>query len=655
MSNVYDQWERLVGAVIRREELWRMFHDQSPSVSSIPSDCSLDSQVLDVPFDFSSPRSSSSYQQLPPSAVENLQKKEKSAEKEVSKLKLVIKVEVHDEKEKRKAMKAVSRLGGIESLAIDMKEKKLTVVGGVDPVQVVSKLSKSWYTEILTVGPAKEPEKKKEEGKKDDAKKGKNGKNRAPLDWETRLRIALGAAKGIAHIHKQSSGKLVRGNIKSSNIFLNSQQYGCVSDLGLASMIQLPVMRTAGHHAPEVKNTRNLSQASDVYSFGILVLELLTRKSPLHATGDNEVLDLVKLVNSLNGKERTADVFDVEISRNRNKKQRVKMLEIAMSCVAKNPSKRPKMDQIVKMMEDIIKSYARNQLQPKLVFNEGRNLDFGLEDLLRASAEFLGKGTFGTSYKATLDNGITIVLKTLKDVIVTSKEFQQQMEVIGRMKNESAATLMAYYYSRDYKLVVYDYYGAGSVSSMLHGQFGKSKISLDWETRLRIAVGAARGIAHIHTQLGQNIVHGNVKASNIFLTAQGYGCVSDVGLATLVSTTSVLHSRSSGYRAPEVMDTEKLSQASDVYSFRVVLLELLTGKPTILYEDNEKASQLVRWVASVVREDWTAEVFDIELLRYQNIEEAMVEVLQIALYCVESVPKHRPKMSEVVSMLEDIS
>ncbi|CAA3029467.1 Serine threonine kinase [Olea europaea subsp. europaea] len=663
MSNVYDQWERLVGAVIRREELWRMFHDQSPSVSSIPSDCSLDSQVLDVPFDFSSPRSSSSYQQLPPSAVENLQKKEKSAEKEVSKLKLVIKVEVHDEKEKRKAMKAVSRLGGIESLAIDMKEKKLTVVGGVDPVQVVSKLSKSWYTEILTVGPAKEPEKKKEEGKKDDAKKGKNGKNRAPLDWETRLRIALGAAKGIAHIHKQSSGKLVRGNIKSSNIFLNSQQYGCVSDLGLASMIQLPVMRTAGHHAPEVKNTRNLSQASDVYSFGILVLELLTRKSPLHASGDNEVLDLVKLVNSLNGKERTADVFDVEISRNHNKEQRVKMLEIAMSCVAKNPSKRPKMDQVVKMMEviwkmmeDITKSYERNQLQPKLVFNEGRNLDFGLEDLLRASAEVLGKGTFGTSYEATLDNGITIVVKILKDVIVTSKEFQQQMEVIRRMKNESVATLMAYYYSSDYKLVVYDYMVRGVyLPCYMVRQFGKSKISLDWETRLRIAVGAARGIAHIHTQLGQNIVHGNVKGSNIFLSAQGYGCVSDVGLATLVSTTSVLHSRSSGYRASEVVDTKKLSQASDVYSFGVVLLELLTGKPTILSEDNKKASQLVRWVASVVREEWTVEVFDIELLKYQNIEEAMVEVLQIATDCVKSVPKHRPKMSEVVRMLEDIS
>ncbi|CAA2986467.1 probable inactive receptor kinase At4g23740 [Olea europaea subsp. europaea] len=86
MSNVYDNWDRLVGAVIRREELWQMFHDQSPSVSSILSDSSLDSQVLDVPYDFSILEGSFPYQQLPPSAIENLQKKEKSIEEEVSRL-----------------------------------------------------------------------------------------------------------------------------------------------------------------------------------------------------------------------------------------------------------------------------------------------------------------------------------------------------------------------------------------------------------------------------------------------------------------------------------------------------------------------------------------------------------------------------------------
>ncbi|KAL2542171.1 putative inactive receptor kinase [Abeliophyllum distichum] len=673
MSNIYDNWERLVAAVIRKEQLWQMFHDQSPSVSSVSSDFSLDSQVLDVPFDFSSPGGSSPFQQQPLPAVE----------KAVSGLVFFQSFnpafDLEDMLKSTAEFLGKGTFGSAYMAAMDngitVVLKRLNVVNMPEKKfrQHMEVIGNVWHENVSAVRAYYFSKEEKlmvhdhySNGSVSAMLHGKTGENRAPLDWEMRLRIAVGAAMGIAHIHKQSRGKLVHGNIKSSNIFLNSQQYGCVSDFGLASMIPSPVMRTAGYHAPEVKNTRNVSQASDVYSFGILLLELLTRKSPLHAIGGNEVVDLVKLVNSVTGKERTANVFDVELLKNRDiEEQMVKTLEIGMSCVAKTPRKRPKMDEVVKKMEVIRKMMedrrktledinTRNALQPKLVFIEGLNPDFELEDMLRASAEVLGKGTIGTSYKAILENGITIVVKRVKDVIVTSKEFQQHMEVIGRMRHKNVTTLMAYYYSRDEKLMVYDYYGPGSASAMLHGKHGENKISLDWETRLRIAVGAARGIAHIHTQVGQNLVHGNVKASNIFLTAQGYGCVSDVGLTKLVSRTSVLHGKSSGYLAPEVTDTMKLFQASDVYSFGVVLLELITGKPPILSEDNDEAIQLVNWVYSVAREDWTVEVFDLELLRYADIDEEMVTFLQIALICVESVPKNRPKMSEVVRMLEDI-
>lgn len=112
--------------------------------------------------------------------------------------------------------------------------------------------------------------------------------------------------------------------------------------------------------------------------------------------------------------------------------------------------------------------------------------------------------------------------------------------------------------------------------------------------------------------------------------------------------------RAGGYRSPEVTDTRKSSHASDVYSFGVLILELLTGKSPIHTTGGEEVIHLVRWVNSVVREEWTAEVFDVELLRYPNIEEEMVEMLQIGMSCVARMPEQRPSMPDVVKRVEEI-
>lgn len=107
----------------------------------------------------------------------------------------------------------------------------------------------------------------------------------------------------------------------------------------------------------------------------------------------------------------------------------------------------------------------------KIVFFEGCNLVFDLEDLLRASAEVLGKGTFGTVYKAALEEATTVAVKRLKEVTVGKREFEQQMEMVGKIRHENVDALRAYYYSKEEKLMVYDFYEQGSVSAMLHGKF----------------------------------------------------------------------------------------------------------------------------------------------------------------------------------------
>ncbi|KAJ6810697.1 putative inactive receptor kinase [Iris pallida] len=283
----------------------------------------------------------------------------------------------------------------------------------------------------------------------------------------------------------------------------------------------------------------------------------------------------------------------------------------------------------------------------------GGGYSFDLEDLLRASAEVLGKGSFGTSYKAVLEEGTTVVVKRLKDVAVSKREFEVQMEELGRIDHRNLLPLRAYYYSKDEKLLVFDYLPAGSLSSVLHGSRGSGRAQLDWDNRMRIALAVGRGLSHLHNSA--RTVHGNVKASNVLLRPDlDSAALSDYALGPLFSSASAPSNRTAGYRAPEVVETRRPTLKSDVYSFGVLLLELLTGKTPDQALLGDEGIDLPRWVQSVVREEWTAEVFDSELMQYPNIEEEMVQLLQIAMACVATMPDSRPEVSEAVKMMEEI-
>lgn len=293
----------------------------------------------------------------------------------------------------------------------------------------------------------------------------------------------------------------------------------------------------------------------------------------------------------------------------------------------------------------------------RMVFFEGARR-FELEDLLRASAEMLGKGGFGTAYKAVLDDGGVVAVKRLRDAQVGGigkRDFDQHMEVLGRLRHPNVVSLLAYYFATEEKLLVYDFIPNGSLFWLLHGNRGPGRTPLDWTTRLRIAAGAARGVAFIHGAFASfKLTHGNIKSTNVLLDSGGDARLSDTGLSVFAPSAG----RFTGYLAPEEATGRKRShEAADVYAFGVLLLELLTGKcPSVVDGGGAAASglDLPRWVQSVVREEWTAEVFDLELMRYKDIEEEMVGLLQIAMACTSSAPDQRPKMSHVAKMIEEI-
>ncbi|KAH6755687.1 Leucine-rich repeat protein kinase family protein [Perilla frutescens var. hirtella] len=655
MSAVYDNWERLVAAVMKKQQLWELFHQQSrsPSILSDASDFSSSFRDLDFDFSSSSHGSSSRSQKPPPKLVliSNFWPAFDVKEVTMASAKFLGRgtfgstyVATMDDGQ-RFVVKRLMKSKAISEM--DFK-RNMEIVGDVKHDNVVA--LRAYYS-----SPDDEKLMFYDYYSNGSMYSLLHGDNRADVDWETRLKIAIGAARGIAVIHTKLGGKLVHGNIKASNIFLDSQSYGCVSDFGLTNTAETLFMPSAKWNAPKVENTENVSHASDVYSFGILLLELLTRKPTARVPGGPVAVDLVKLVGSVKSKERAVKVFDPDLLKHPSiSKQMMKMLQIGMTCVAKPEKKRPKIFEVVKMLEDIVilipvtPSLDSTRQEGKLVFLDDVNPIYDLEQVLRASAKVLGRGTFGSCFKAELDNG-DIVVHKLRGVRATFKEFQQHIEVSRRINHINVGRLKGYYYGRDMKLLLYDYYNQGSLFVSL--EYGRVHgTSLEWRSRVKIALGAARGIAHIHGQHGRKLVLGIIESSNIFLNGQNDSIITfDSGLAKLMKPVSL----SPDSCAPEVANSRKVSQASDVYSFGVVLLEIVSGRPFFYSGDYGSAASLAEWVRSVHRSEWTARVLDVECVRYGH-EQEMIQLLQIAVGCISIVPKHRPTIFEVVKLLEEI-
>ncbi|CAL5362066.1 unnamed protein product [Camellia sinensis] len=272
------------------------------------------------------------------------------------------------------------------------------------------------------------------------------------------------------------------------------------------------------------------------------------------------------------------------------------------------------------------------------------------EDLLQSPAELVGRGKNGSLYKVIVDEGVTLAVKRIKDWGMTRVDFEKRMERMDQVKHPNVMPIVAYYCSKQEKLLVYEFQHNGSLFQLLHeSQNGQL---FDWGSRINVAASIAQALAFMHEELRDDgIAHGNLKSSNILLNKDMDPYISEYGLMVVEShqNQSIL-SQSDSFKNNNPSKTRAYSTFKvDIYGFGVILLELLTGKLV-----QNSGIDLTRWVHSVVKEEWTAEVFDKTLISEGANEERMVNLLQVALKCINPSPDARPNINQVAIMIISI-
>ncbi|KAK3442825.1 hypothetical protein EUGRSUZ_B03073 [Eucalyptus grandis] len=290
---------------------------------------------------------------------------------------------------------------------------------------------------------------------------------------------------------------------------------------------------------------------------------------------------------------------------------------------------------------------------------------FSYEELGKATNGFssqnlLGEGGFGAVYKGFLPDGREIAVKQLKvGGGQGDREFKAEVEIISRIHHRHLVSLVGYCIADTRRLLVYDYVPNNTLYFHLHVE---GRPVLEWATRVKIAAGAARGLAYLHEDCHPRIIHRDIKSSNILLDNNFEARVSDFGLAKLALdadthiTTRVMGTF--GYMAPEYATSGKLTEKSDVFSYGVVLLELITGRKPVDASQPLGDESLVEWARPLLSHALDNEEFEglaDPKLERNYVEAEMFRMMEAAAACVRHSAAKRPRMGQIVRAFDSLA
>ncbi|XP_068645450.1 cold-responsive protein kinase 1-like [Aristolochia californica] len=284
---------------------------------------------------------------------------------------------------------------------------------------------------------------------------------------------------------------------------------------------------------------------------------------------------------------------------------------------------------------------------------------FSYNELRAATKNFhasnkIGQGGFGTVYKGTLKNGRQVAVKALSTESRQGiQEFLTEIDVITNVKHPNLVELVGCCVQGNNRILVYEYVENNSLDRALLGSKDK-KLKLDWHNRSSVCMAVASGLVFLHEELDPHIVHRDIKASNILLDKNLLPKIGDFGLAKLfpnnVTHLSTRVAGTTGYLAPEYAMRGQLTKKADIYSFGVLILEIVSGRSSAKSTRLGVQKFLLEWVWQLYEEGNLIELVDPELEKPYP-EEEVLRFMKVALFCTQAAAKKRPNMTQVLAML----
>ncbi|XP_043811672.1 receptor-like kinase LIP2 isoform X3 [Manihot esculenta] len=510
-------------------------------------------------------------------------------------------------------------------------------------------------------------------------------------NWSNRMKIALGSAKGLTYLHEGCTPTIIHRDIKSENILLDHNFEPKIADFGLAKFF--PITNSVTHISshwkgtnvyadPENYNTQQgesiqqLSDKSDVYSFGVVLLELISGRK----INDEHQVDIVKWAKPLMIKGDSVEInysslVDSTLKGHYDEKEMEIMIYCAAASVYRPAKLRPRMKQIVEALEGKMSPSELWAVQDvKFISRKPNELElqrpsllekFDFDLLAEAAGHFSGERRLRRHGSCEVYEGELpgsdqrkVAIKKLDYMSFkqNKEEFEKEIMAISNVNHRNIVNLIGYCSDEeDNRLLVFEFVANNSLKFHLHENGGST---IDWTRRMEIAKGAARGLKYMHEDSGHKILHLYVKSDNILFDDKFIPKLAEFGSAKIFPD-SLTHlsiskfKQNSGYMAPEYQSTIKLTDKLDIYSFGVILLELITGKQPFGHFSGP--NDMVNWAKPLLSQSLLEgkdklDFVDEKLQEYNT--EQMDRMIACVLACVDDDPQRRPRMSQILDVLE---